>query len=62
MNPDVKVHHVKQMHHPGAVGGYYIKEDIREIVRYATELHIDVIPESIHHQSGRASPQTRKGA
>ena len=30
---------------PGAVGGFYTKEDIREIVRYASELHIDVIPE-----------------
>ena len=30
---------------PGAVGGYYTKEDIKEIVRYATELNIDVIPE-----------------
>lgn len=30
---------------PGAIGGFYTKDDIREIVRYATELHIDVIPE-----------------
>jgi hexosaminidase len=30
---------------PGAYGGYYTKDDIREIVRYATERHIEVIPE-----------------
>ena len=29
----------------GAVGGYFTKDDIREIVRYAAERHIDVIPE-----------------
>lgn len=30
---------------PGAVGGYFTKEDIREIIRYASERHIEVIPE-----------------
>ncbi len=29
----------------GVYGGYYTKEDIREIVRYAAERYIDVIPE-----------------
>ena len=30
---------------PGAYGGYYTKEDIREILAYAKEKHINVIPE-----------------
>ena len=30
---------------PGAYGGYYPQEDIREIVAYAAERHITVIPE-----------------
>lgn len=30
---------------PGAYGGYYTKDDIREIVDYAIAKHIDVIPE-----------------
>ena len=30
---------------PGAYGGYYTKEDIRQIVSYAAGRHIDVIPE-----------------
>ncbi|MDD3039212.1 family 20 glycosylhydrolase [Bacteroides sp.] len=30
---------------PGAYGGYYTKDDIREILRYAAERHIKVIPE-----------------
>lgn len=30
---------------PGAYGGYYTKEEIRGIVRYADSLHINVIPE-----------------
>ena len=30
---------------PGAYGGYYTKEDIREILAYAAERHIEVIPE-----------------
>lgn len=30
---------------PGAYGGYYTKEDIREIVAYAAARHINVIPE-----------------
>ena len=30
---------------PGAYGGYYTREDIREIVAYAAERHITVIPE-----------------
>lgn len=30
---------------PGAYGGYYSKEEIREIVAYAAERHITVIPE-----------------
>ena len=30
---------------PGAYGGYFTKEDIREIVAYAAERHINVIPE-----------------
>ena len=30
---------------PGAVGGCFTKDDIREIIRYASERHIDVIPE-----------------
>ncbi len=29
----------------GAYGGYYTKDDIREIVEYAAERHIEVIPE-----------------
>ena len=31
--------------HPGAYGGYYTKEDLREIVAFADSLHITVIPE-----------------
>lgn len=30
---------------PGAYGGYYTKDDIREVVAYATQLGINVIPE-----------------
>ena len=30
---------------PGAYGGYYTKDDIREVVRYADSLHINIIPE-----------------
>lgn len=30
---------------PGAIGGYYTKDDIREIVKYAEDRHINVIPE-----------------
>lgn len=30
---------------PGAYGGYYTAQDIREILEYAREKHIDVIPE-----------------
>ena len=30
---------------PGAYGGYYTKEDIRELVAYAAEHHITLIPE-----------------
>lgn len=30
---------------PGATGGFYTKEDIREIVSHAEKLHINVIPE-----------------
>lgn len=30
---------------PGAYGGYYTKDDIREIVDYAIAKHIDIIPE-----------------
>ncbi|MEG1748801.1 MAG: family 20 glycosylhydrolase [Tannerellaceae bacterium] len=30
---------------PGAYGGYYTKDDIREIVAYATSKHINVLPE-----------------
>ena len=30
---------------PKAYGGFYTKEDIREIVSYAAERHIDIIPE-----------------
>ena len=30
---------------PGAYGGFYTKDDIREIVRYAEDRHINVIPE-----------------
>ena len=30
---------------PKAYGGFYTKDDIREIVAYATERHIDIIPE-----------------
>ncbi len=30
---------------PGAQGGYYTKEEIREVVEYARRLHITVIPE-----------------
>lgn len=30
---------------PGAYGGYYTQEDVREVVAYARKLHIDVVPE-----------------
>lgn len=30
---------------PGAYGGYYTKDEIRELVAYASERHIEVIPE-----------------
>lgn len=30
---------------PGAYGGYYAKEDIREIVKHAASKHINIIPE-----------------
>ncbi|MCD8313681.1 MAG: family 20 glycosylhydrolase [Bacteroidales bacterium] len=30
---------------PGAYGGYYTKDDIREILAYAAQRHIEVIPE-----------------
>lgn len=30
---------------PGAYGGYYTRNDLREVVRYAAERHITVIPE-----------------
>lgn len=30
---------------PGAYGGYYTQEDIREVVDYARRLHINVVPE-----------------
>ena len=30
---------------PGAYGGYYTKEDIREIVKHAASKHINIIPE-----------------
>ncbi len=30
---------------PGAYGGFYTKDDIRDVVRYADSLHINVIPE-----------------
>ncbi|MDD2953046.1 MAG: family 20 glycosylhydrolase [Parabacteroides sp.] len=30
---------------PGAYGGYYTKDDIREIVEYATSRHINILPE-----------------
>ena len=30
---------------PGAYGGYYTKEEARELVRYAAERHVTVIPE-----------------
>ena len=30
---------------PGAYGGYFTKEDIREVVDYATARHINIIPE-----------------
>jgi len=30
---------------PGAYGGYYTKDELREIVEYAAHLHINVIPE-----------------
>lgn len=30
---------------PGAEGGYYTQDDIREVVEYARALHIEVIPE-----------------
>ena len=32
-------------HDPEAYGGFYTKDDIREIVAYAAERHIDIIPE-----------------
>lgn len=31
--------------YPGAYGGFYTKDELRELVRYAAERHIDVIPE-----------------
>ncbi len=30
---------------PGATGGYYTREQMRELIRYAAERHIEVIPE-----------------
>ncbi len=37
----------KYLHYtdPGAKGGYYSKEDVREIIRYASERNISVVPE-----------------
>ena len=30
---------------PGAYGGYYTKEELKELVRYASERHVEIIPE-----------------
>jgi len=30
---------------PGAYGGYYTKEEVAELIRYAAERHVTIIPE-----------------
>ena len=30
---------------PGAYGGYYTKDELRDLVKYAAERHIDIVPE-----------------
>ena len=42
---DVRGHNYANGGDPDAFGGYLTKEDVREIVKYATERHITVIPE-----------------
>ena len=37
--------HYVEMGTPGAYGGFYTKDELRELVAYAAERHIDVIPE-----------------
>ena len=37
--------HYTQEDEPGAYGGYYTKADIQELVGYARERHIEIIPE-----------------
>ena len=37
--------HYAEESDPGAYGGYYTKEEIRDLVRYARSRHIEIIPE-----------------
>jgi hexosaminidase len=46
-NPDMELdpHFIKTIHGEKIYGGFYTQEEMRELVRYAAERHIDIIPE-----------------